>query len=173
MIAYFGYFSLLLPNSVKKRKELLTFILILFVFIHSHNEIVRFLYFVFWVRISNVVNLRLFFVDFRRYDSTKGMSYKDGHLYKVYWKSTRNSDEGDIFVSKLLIKDFFLETFTPAPTREHADCINGMFCNFKLVLVMLQKSRMWPVFCTVNTWSVVGKSCQIFCHGIIFPSSGW
>ena len=87
MIAYFGYFSLLLPNSVKKRKELLTFILILFVFIDSHNEIVGFLYFVFWVRISNqsnVVNLRLFFVDFRRYDSTKGMSYKDGHLYKMY-----------------------------------------------------------------------------------------
>lgn len=84
MIAYFGYFPLLLPNSVKYWKELLTFILILFVFIDFHNEIVGFLYFVFWVRISNVVNLRLFFLDFRRYDSTKGMSYKDGHLYKVY-----------------------------------------------------------------------------------------
>ena len=84
MIAYYGYFSLLLSNSVKKRKELLTFILILFVFIDFHNEIVGFRYFVFWIRLSNVVNLRLFFVDFRGYDSTKGMSYKDGHLFKVY-----------------------------------------------------------------------------------------
>lgn len=83
MIVYFGYFSLLFPNSVQKRKELLTFNLILFVFIDFHNEIVVFLYLVFWVRVSNVVNLRLFFVDFRGYDSTKGMSYKDGHLYKV------------------------------------------------------------------------------------------
>ena len=56
----------------------------MFVFIDFHNEIVGLLYFVFWVRISNVFNLRLFFVDFRGYDSTKGMSYKDGHLYKVY-----------------------------------------------------------------------------------------
>lgn len=84
MIAYFGYFSFLLPNSVKKRKELLTVILILFVFIDFRNEIVGFLYFVCLVPISNVVNLRLFFVDFRGYDSTKGMSYKDGHLYTVY-----------------------------------------------------------------------------------------
>ena len=84
MIVYFGYFSVLLPNSVKKRKELLTFIFILFVFIDFHNQIVGFLYFVFWVRVSNVVNLRLFFVDFRGYDSTKGMSYKDDHLFKVY-----------------------------------------------------------------------------------------
>lgn len=83
MITYFGYFSLLRPSLVKKRKELLTFILILFVFIDFHNEIVGFLCFVFWVRISNVVNLRLFFVDFRGYDSTKGMSYKDGHFFKV------------------------------------------------------------------------------------------
>ena len=84
MIAYFGYFSLLLPNLVKKWKELLIFIFILFVFIDFRNEIVGLLYFVCWVRISNVVNLRLFFVDFRGYDSTKGMFYKDGHLYKVY-----------------------------------------------------------------------------------------
>lgn len=155
VIAYFGYFSFLLPNSVKKRKELLTVILILFVFIDFRNEIVGFLYFVCLVPISNVVNLWLFFVDFRGYDSTKGMSYKDGHLYTVYWKSTENSYSGDIFVSNLLIKDFFLETFTSAPTSEHADCINGMFCNFKLVLVMLQKSRMWAIFC--NTSPVVEK----------------